>query len=157
MGRYLNLLERKQSQVENRISVLKSREDHLKSLESSLDEKLKKLEEEMDYFQQTIQKEKEVQKDRLDKLVEFYQKMESKKAAPVFEKLDRDLVVALFNRIPQKQTTQILQLMNPDKSVELSEYYGRIKSAKEYEMLKEINLTLRKEFQDCKGMPEKTR
>ena len=157
VGRYLNLLERKQSQVENRISVLKSREDHLKSLESSLDEKLKKLEEEMDYFQQTIQKEKEVQKDRLDKLVEFYQKMESKKAAPVFEKLDRDLVVALFNRIPQKQTTQILQLMNPDKSVELSEYYGRIKSAKEYEMLKEINLTLRKEFQDCKGMPEKTR
>lgn len=157
VGRYLTLIERKQSQVENRISVLKSREDHLKNLEASVDGKLKKLEEELDYFQQTVQKEKDIQKERLDKLVEFYQKMEIKKAAPVFEKLDRDLVVALFNRIPQKQTTQILQLMNPDKSVELSEYYGRIQSAKEYEMLKEINFTLRKEFQDCKGMPEKTR
>ncbi len=157
VGRYLTLIERKQSQVENRIGVLKAREEQLKSLEASLDQKIKKLEEEMDYFQQTIQKEKELQKDRLEKLVEFYQKMDVKKAAPVFEKLDRDLVVSLFNRIPQKQTTQILQLMNPDKSVELSEYYGRIRSAKEYEMLKEINLTLKKEFEECKGMPEKTR
>ncbi len=157
VGRYLTLLERKQSQVENRISVLKSREDQLKNLEASVDEKIKKLEEEMTFFQQTIQKEKELQGERLDKLVEFYQKMEAKKAAPVFEKLDKDLVVSLFNRIPQKQSTQILGLMNPDKSVELSEYYGRIRSAKEYEMLKEINLSLRKEFEDCKGMPQKTR
>ncbi len=156
VGRYLTLLERKQSQVENRIDILKSRETQLKGLEKSVDEKLKKLEEEMVFFQQTIQKEKQIQADRLDKLVEFYQKMDGKKAAPVFEKLDKDLVVALFNRFPQKQTTLILQLMNPDKSVELSEYYGRIRSAKEYEMLKEINTTLRKEFQDCKGMPEKT-
>jgi flagellar motility protein MotE (MotC chaperone) len=156
VGRYLTLLERKQSQVENRLQVLKAREDQLKSLEDSVDAKLKKLEEEMAFFQQTIQKEKDIQKDRLDKLVEFYQKMDAKKAAPVFEKLDKDLVVALFNRIPQKQTTTILQLMNPDKSVELSEYYGRIRSAKEYEMLKEINTTLRKEFAECKGMPEKT-
>src|SRR5690349_3682811 len=33
VGRYLALLERKQSQVENRIQVLKAREDQLKSLE----------------------------------------------------------------------------------------------------------------------------
>ncbi len=157
VGRYLTLLERKQSQVENRISVLKAREDQLKSLEASVDQKIKKLEDEMSFFQQTIQKEKELQGERLNKLVEFYQKMEAKKAAPVFEKLDKDLVVSLFNRFPQKQSTQILSLMNPDKSVELSEYYGRIRSAKEYEMLKEINLTLRKEFEDCKGMPQKTR
>jgi len=156
VGRYLTLIERKQSQVENRIDILKARETQIKALENSVDSKLKKLEEEMVFFQQTIQKEKQIQADRLDKLVEFYQKMDGKKAAPVFEKLDKDLVVALFNRIPQKQTTLILQLMNPDKSVELSEYYGRIRSAKEYEMLKEINMTLRKEFEGCKGMPEKT-
>lgn len=156
VGRYLTLLERKQSQVENRMGVLRSREEQLKNLEASVEQKLKKLEEEMAFFQQTIQKEKELQGERLDKLVEFYQKMDAKKAAPVFEKLDKDLVVSLFNRIPKKQTTTILQLMNPDKSVELSEYYGRIRSAKEYEMLKEINTTLQKEFQECKGMPQKT-
>jgi flagellar motility protein MotE (MotC chaperone) len=80
--------------------------------------------------------------------------MEAKKAAIVFEKIDKDLVVALFNRFPQKQTTQILALMNPDRSVELSEYYGRIKSAKEYELLKEINVALRGQFEECKGLPK---
>ncbi len=154
IGRYFTMLERKQSQVENRIGILSSRETQLKNLEKSLDEKIKKLEDEMGFFQQTIQKEKQVQSDRLDKLIEFYQKMEAKKAAAVFEKLDKDLVVSLFNRFPQKQTTQILSLMNPDRSVELSEYYGRIKSAKEYELLKEINLTLRGQFEECKGLPK---
>ncbi len=153
IGRYMTLIERKQSQVENRLGVLRSREEQLKNLESSVNEKLKKLEEELQYFQQTLQKEKQTQGERLNKLVEFYQKMEPKKAAPVFEKLDRDLVVSLFNSIPQKQTTQILALMNPDRSVELSEYYGRIRSGKEYELLKEVNFSLRKEFEDCKGLP----
>lgn len=153
LGRYLTLLERKQSQVENRITILKAREGQLKTLENSVDEKIKKLEEELGYFQQTLQKEKQLQGDRLTKLVEIYQKMEPKKAAPVFEKLDRDLVVSLFNSIPQKQTTQILSLMNPDRSVELSEYYGRIRSGKEYELLKEVNFALRKEFEECKGLP----
>jgi flagellar motility protein MotE (MotC chaperone) len=154
IGRYFTMLERKQSQIENRIQILSSREEQLKNLERSLDEKIKKLEDEMMFFQQTIQKEKQLQADRLDKLVDFYQKMEAKKAAAVFEKLDKDLVVSLFNRFPQKQTTQILALMNPDRSVELSEYYGRIKSAKEYELLKEINVALRGQFEECKGLPK---
>ncbi|HYX33632.1 MAG TPA: hypothetical protein VE954_10995 [Oligoflexus sp.] len=154
MGRYFTMLERKQSQIENRIHILGTREEQLKGLEKSVDEKIKKLEDEMMFFQQTIQKEKQLQGERLDKLVEFYQKMEAKKAAAVFEKLDKDLVVSLFNRFPQKQTTQILALMNADRSVELSEYYGRIKSAKEYELLKEINVALRGQFQECKGLPK---
>ncbi len=154
IGRYFTMLERKQSQIENRIHILSTREEQLKNLEKSVDEKIKKLEDEMIFFQQTIQKEKQLQGERLDKLVEFYQKMEAKKAAAVFEKLDKDLVVSLFNRFPQKQTTQILALMNPDRSVELSEYYGRIKSAKEYELLKEINVALRGQFEECKGLPK---
>jgi flagellar motility protein MotE (MotC chaperone) len=154
MGRYFSMLERKQSQIENRIHILSTREDQLKLMEKSIDEKIKKLEDEMIFFQQTIQKEKQLQGERLDKLVDFYQKMEAKKAAAVFEKLDMDLVVSLFNRFPQKQTTQILALMNPDRSVELSEYYGRIKSAKEYELLKEINVGLRGQFEECKGLPK---
>lgn len=153
LGRYMTLIERKQTQIENRLQVLRMREEQLKNLEGSVDQKIKKLEEELLYFQQTLQKEKQMQGDRLGKLVEFYQKMEPKKAAPVFEKLDRDLVVSLFNSIPQKQTTQILSLMNPDRSVELSEYYGRIRSGKEYELLKEVNFALRKEFEGCKGLP----
>ena len=154
ISRYLNILDRKNRQIEERVELLSRREKNLVKLEKSIDTKIDKLQEEMDFFNQTIQKEKEINQKRLDSLVEFYQKMTPKKAAPVFEQMDKDLVVSLFNRIPKKQTMNILSLMNPEKSVELTEYFGRIKSGKEYEMLKEINSALKKEFQQCKGMPE---
>jgi flagellar motility protein MotE (MotC chaperone) len=150
---YLTLVERKKEQIEARISLLKKREGLLQELEHSIDKKITKLEEEMAYFQNTQQKEKQIQKERLGQLVEFYKKMSPKQAAPVFESLDKDLVVALWKEFPQKQTMSILALMNPQKAVELSEYFGRLRSAKEYELLKEINVALKKEFDECKGMP----
>lgn len=150
LAKYFAIVERKSRQVEDRIKVLKVRQEQLDKLEKSIDTKLKKLEDEMIFFQQTLQKEKKIKDDRLNSLVEFYKKMPAKKAAPVFEKMDKDLVVALFQKIPQKQTMQILSLMTPDRSIEMSEYFGRIKSAKEYELLKEINTALRKEFEQCK-------
>ena len=153
ISRYLNALTKKQKQVEGRIKLLSKRENHLVKLENSIDKKLEKLQEELDFFQTTVQKEKEINQERLQKLVEFYKKMTPKKAAPVFEKMDKDLVVSLFNKIPKKQTMNILSLMNPDKSVEISEYYGRIRSGKEYEMLKQVNVALKKEFEECKGLP----
>ena len=154
VGRYLDIAERKKRQIEDRLANLGRREDQLKGLESSIDEKLKKLDEERRYFAQTIQKEKDLKGERVEKLVALYSKMEPKKAAPVMEKLDKDLVVEMFKQLPQKQVTAILETMSADKSVALSEYYGRIRSAKEYDILKEMNASLRKEFDDCKGMPK---
>ena len=154
VGRYLDIAERKKRQIEDRLANLGRREEQLKGLESSIDEKLKKLDEERKYFAQTIQKEKDLKGERVEKLVALYSKMEPKKAAPVMEKLDKDLVVEMFKQLPQKQVTAILETMSADKSVALSEYYGRIRSAKEYDILKEMNASLRKEFDDCKGMPK---
>ena len=153
LGKYLEIAERKKQQLEERLELLKAREDQLKSLESSIDDKLKRLDDERRFIAQTIQQEKDLKGERLDKLVALYAKMEPKKAAPLFEKLDRDLVVELFKQLPQKQVTLILEGMNPERSVFLSEYYGRVRSAREYDLLKEMNQSLRKEFDDCKGMP----
>jgi len=156
LGRYLEIAERKKHQIDDRLDLLKHREEQLKGLEGSIDEKLRKLDDERRYFAQTIQKEKDLKGERLDKLVTLYAKMDPKKAAPVMEKLDKDLVVALFKVMPQKQITAILEAMNPDKSVAISEYYGRVRSMREYDTLKEMNKSLLKEFDDCKGMPQAT-
>lgn len=153
LATYMNIIERKQKQVEDRLQMLNNRESQLKRLENSIDEKLRKLDEERRFFAQTIQQEKVLKGERLDKLVTMYAKMEPKKAAPVFEKLDKDLVVEMFKQLPQKQVTLILESMSADKSVFLSEYYGRVRSAKEYDLLKEMNTSLRKEFEECKGLP----
>jgi len=152
LGKYLEVAERKKQQIEDRLAGLSRREEQLKGLEGSIDEKLKRLDEERRYFAQTIQKEKDLKSERLEKLITMYAKMEPKKAAPVLEKLDKDLVVELFKALPQKQVTAILEVMAPDKSVMISEYYGRVRSAREYDVLKEMNQSLRKEFDDCKGM-----
>jgi flagellar motility protein MotE (MotC chaperone) len=156
LGRYLEIAERKERQLKERLDVLKRREDQLKSLEQSIEDKLRKLDEERKYFAQTIQQEKDMKNERVTQLIGMYAKMEPKKAAPVFEKLDKDLVVELFKKLPQKQVTAILEAMSADKSVQISEYYGRVRSAREYDILKEMNQSLRKEFDDCKGMPAKT-
>ncbi len=154
IARYIDMAERKKQQIEERIVILKDRESQLQGLEKSIEEKIKKLDEERKYFAQTIQQEKDLKNDRTEKLVAMYAKMEPKKAAPVIEKLDKDLVIELFKQLPQKQVTAILEGMNPDKSVELTEYYGRVRSTREYDLLKEMNQSLRKEFDDCKGMPK---
>lgn len=154
VARYLSMIERKQTQVESRIQLLAKREEHLKKLEVVIDKKIEKLQAELEFFKSSQQKEKELNEERMVGLVDFYKKMPAKKAAPLFEKMDKDLVVALFKRIPQKLTTEILSLMEPQKSVELTEYFGRIRSGKEYEMLKEVNVALKEEFAKCRGLPE---
>lgn len=156
IGKYLDMAERKERQISDRSAQLSKREEQLKSLEKSIEEKLQKLDEERKFIAKTLQQEKELKGERLDKIAELYDKMDPKKAAPAFEKLDKDLTVALFKKLKQKQVTTILEAMPPEKSVELTEYFARIKSAKEYDLLKELNESLRKEFQDCKGMPVAT-
>ena len=153
IGKYLDMAERKDRQISERTTQLAKREEQLKSLEKSIEEKLGQLEDERKFIAKTLQEEKDLKGERLDKIVELYDKMDPKKAATAFEKLDKDLTVALFKKLKQKQVTTILETMNPEKSVELTEYFARVKSAKEYDLLKELNESLKKEFQDCKGLP----
>lgn len=153
IGKYLDMAERKERQISERTAHLSKREEQLKALEKSIDEKLGQLDEERKFIAKTLQEEKDLKGDRLDKIVALYDKMDPKKAAGAFEKLDKDLAVALFKRLKQKQVTTILESMNPEKGVELTEYFARVKSAREYDLLRELNESLKKEFEDCKGMP----
>lgn len=154
VGRFLTLAERKRAQVDERIAVLEKKEQQLVKLEQSIDRKILKIDEERRFVAQSIQQEKDLKGERLTRLIDLYDKMEPKKAAPLFEKMDRDLAVALMKALKQKQVTTILEFMDPEKSVQLSEYFGRVRSLKEYDLLKELNQSLRQEFQECRGMPK---
>ena len=153
LGRYLEIAERKKKQVEDRLVTLEKREKQLIALENSIEDKIKKLEDERRFFAQTIQKEKDLKGQRTEKLVSLYSKMEPKKAAPIFENIDKDLAVQMFKSLPQKQITAILEKMSAESSVELTEYYGRVRSVREYELLREMNQSLKQEFAQCRGLP----
>ena len=150
VGKYLDMADRRERQISAREEMLMRREERLKAIEKSIDEKLVKLDEERKFIAKTLQDEKDLKGERLDKLITLYDKMEPKKAAPQIEKLDKDLVVGLFKGLKQKQVTTILEAMSPEKSVEIAEYFGRVKSGKEYDLLKELNSSLRQEFAECK-------
>src|SRR5262249_9403582 len=90
------------------------------------------------------------------RLIELYGKMDPRKAAPVFEQLDKDLVVELFKNLSQKQVTKVLEAMNPQKAIELTEYYGRVRSGREYDLLREMNQSLKKELNECKGLAQRS-
>ncbi len=145
LTQYLNLALKKEKQIVKKEKELLEREKRVKFLESSVDVRIKRFESEREIFQKDIQKEKEFKKERLDKLVTLYSKMEPKKAAPIFETMERDLVVALFQTLPDKQITKILEIMPPQRSKDITEYVSRIKSLKEYENLKSMNDSLKKE------------
>lgn len=154
LGRYLDFADRKRQEIIRRLEFLEKREATLKMLEQKLDKKLRQLDDERKFFAASIQKEQEIKKERLDRLIELYDKMESKKAAPLFETLDPDLAVAMLKSLKQKQLTAILEKMSPDKATKLTEYFSRNKSGTEYEMLKEMNASLKEAFNECKSPQE---
>jgi len=156
LGRYLDFADRKRQEIIKRLEFLEKRETFVKSLEQKIDKKLQQLDDERKFFAASIQKEQDLKKDRLDRLIELYDKMEPKKAASLFENLDPDLAVAMLKSLKQKQLTAILEKMTPDKATKLSEYFSRNKSGTEYEMLKEMNASLKETFNECKTPKELT-
>lgn len=152
LAKYLEIADQAYQKIQIRLEEVKRKAVQLEKIEKTIDEKLQKVEEERAFLVQTLQKEKELQKDRAEGLLSFYEKMEPKKAGPLIEKMDKDLVVTLFQKLKKKQVTAILENMNPQKSVELTEYFGRVGSAREYELLKEMNVSLREAFGECKGL-----
>lgn len=105
---------------------------------ADIEAKLKRIEEERKLLEETLQKERKAKEERLSESLEFIAKMEPKKAASVIEGMDRDLVMQLLRKLPPRQVTRLLEAVNPKKATEFLEYYTRIRSAREYELFREL-------------------
>ena len=151
LEKYLALAEKKASLIKGLLERLKERESNLITLEKTIDEKLRKIDDERLFLGQTIQKEVSLQNQRLQSLVEIYTKMDPKKAAPVISKLDKELASELLDKLSKGQVTKILEAMPPESAVQLTEKYSRMHSMREFELLKEVNASLRQEFEGCSG------
>lgn len=131
-------LEAIKSDVEDKIKKLQMAKKSYDRAKSDLTEKLNTVEEQNKFLDETLQKEKKVKAERLEEALAFVAKMDSKKAAPILEAMDRDLVLALFRKLPQKQVTKILESVSPKKATEFMEYYTRIRSGREFELMREL-------------------
>jgi flagellar motility protein MotE (MotC chaperone) len=149
LQKYIEIANLREQKIKERLMLLAKKVENFESLKKDLQEAIKKIDEEKLFFSQSLQKEKEIKEERLNQLILLYEKMEPKKAAPVFEEMDRDLAIALFKKIKDKQVTKIFENMNPQKVNELTEYFGRIRSGSEYQLLQELNQSLRESFAKC--------
>lgn len=135
-------LEFMRQDVLAKVAKLHAAKEAYDKAKSDVDEKLKKTEEERKLLEETLQKEKQAKSDRLEKALKVVGKMDPKKAAPMIEGMDRDLVIALLKSLPENQVTKILEGVSPKKASEFLEYYTKIRSGREYELMKELGLCL---------------
>jgi hypothetical protein len=133
-------LEFLKKDAENRLAAIVEARKGYDNAKTAVEEKLKRIEEERRFLDETLQKEKKVKEERLTETIEFISKMEPRKAAVVLEGMDRDLVIALMKKLPARFVTKALESMSPKKTVEYMEYYTRIRSGREYELMKELGL-----------------
>ena len=148
--RYIVLIDKKKQELSDMEKSLTERKTILEDMQKNIDERLKKIENEKAVFTDLVDKQIELSEERKKELVDFYKKMPAKKAAPIFSSMNPDLVVALFKVLPQKQVSSILAEMSPQKSKELSEYYGRVGLLDEYSAMNDLKDAIKKEFRECK-------
>lgn len=133
-------LELIKADIEQKIVRLEEAKKSYDSVRSDIDARVKKVEEERRLLDETLQKEKKLKEDRVKETVEFVSKMDPKKVAPVMETMDRDLVIILLSRLPARQVTKLLENSSPAKATQFLEYYTRIRSGREFEMLRDLGL-----------------
>jgi flagellar motility protein MotE (MotC chaperone) len=133
-------LELIRSDAEAKIRALaKARQAYEKS-KKDVDVRLKEVKEQKGLLEDSLLKEKVVKEERLKEALVFVEKMEPRKSAPLIEAMDRDLVIALFKKLPPKVVTRILENVSPRKATELMEFYTRIRSGREFALLRELGL-----------------
>ena len=126
--------------IESKIKRLQILKGSYEKVKEDAENAFKKIENEKKILQDTLQKEKTIKEERLKESVDLLSKMEPRKAADMIVPMDKDLVVQLFKRLPQRLVTKILEALPPAKATEFMEYYTRIRSGREYEILKELGL-----------------
>ena len=138
--RIRNNLELMREDVQIKLRSLAQAKISYERTKKDVEEKLRAIKEENKLLDETLQKEKASKTDRLKEALLFIEKMEPRKAAPVVEAMDKDLVIALFKKLPPRNVTRILENVSPQKATQLMEYYTRIRSGREYSLLRELGL-----------------
>lgn len=133
-------LDRARRDIENKLLKLQQSRKTYESLKVEVGEKLKKAEEERRLLEETLQREKKIKEERLTEALEFIAKMEPRKSAAMLEAMDRDLVIHLLRKLPPRQVTKMLENVSAKKATEFMEYYTKIRSGREYELLRELGL-----------------
>jgi len=123
----LTRLIEKEKQLKARENILVRRQKQLKTLEEDLQNQIGQLEKLQQEVKKDINRKKVQDREQLNKLVEFYEKMEPAKASASIEQLNIKIAVQILLKIKEQQASNILAQMDPQKSARLVEEIARKK------------------------------
>jgi flagellar motility protein MotE (MotC chaperone) len=120
-------LEQKRLQVEKERRELKAERARLDALKKEIDGKLAKLTEMQTAIQGELDRKKVIQDARLKHLIKIYTTMPPKKAAMLIDKLEMEVIIALFSSMKGDVVGQILPNVSPAKAAEISERLAKLR------------------------------
>ena len=120
-------LEKKRLQIEKERRQLKKERERLDALKKEIDGKLAKLTEIQTAVQGELNQRKVIQDSRLKHLIKIYTTMPPKKAALLIDKLEMEVIIALFSRMKGDIVGQILPHVSPEKAATISERLAKLR------------------------------
>jgi len=124
-GIRLKALEAKRLQIEQERRLLQEEQKQLTALKQEINQKLSRLTKVQDAIQARIAEQQTRHDKRIKHLIKIYTTMPPKKAATLIEKLDMEVIIALFSRMKGEKVGQILPYVVPDKAARIVEKLAR--------------------------------
>jgi flagellar motility protein MotE (MotC chaperone) len=117
----LEALEQKRAQIEKQRLLLEKEQERLTELKQEFDAKLLRLKQLQNDIQSKLEQQKTVQDARIKHLIKIYTTMPPKKAGTLIEKLDMEVIIALFSGMKGESVGRILPHVSAEKAAKISE------------------------------------
>jgi flagellar motility protein MotE (MotC chaperone) len=116
----LERLSERRQELEKRQSELDMRDTLLKAAEKRLEQRINELKEAEERIVAATARKEEAEVQRLKNLVTMYENMKAKDAAKIFERLDVNLATEVAKLIPPRRMSDIMAQMSPDAAQRLT-------------------------------------
>lgn len=119
-------LEDKRRRLEKQRSELDAEREKLEALKKEIEGKLSRLTAVQTAIESKLEERKTIRDERLKHLIKIYTTMPPKKAAALIDKLEMDVVIALFSRMKGDSVGQILPYVSPERAAKISERLAKL-------------------------------
>jgi len=103
------IVEAKEKELEQRMALIEA-------AEKQLDTKITQLKKIKDTIEQMVDRKEKEDAQKLANLVKIYSNMKPKDAARIFDDLDMDILIDIFQSMREQKSSAILAVMNPTKA-----------------------------------------
>lgn len=119
-------LEIKWKQLEQKEQALAEERKRLAVLKEEINQKLLKITKIQKAVRSDLEQKEAVRDGRIKHLIKVYQTMPPRKAAVLVDKLDMDVIIALFSEMKGENVGQILPYVSAEKAAKISERLAKM-------------------------------